>query len=165
MQLHKNCGAILSRLEAAAVDHPWPGQIAELLSQNLTILDPENSRENLDLASLREALVEMGDAVNSVEDAIKKQELRSQVRRIAEVQTCIRLIIMNTVMTYVWTGASRKWQRVVPDVIDCLRLVMQQPALAEAQLTEIEQRLNAPEETEPPARLASPALDSDAAAE
>ena len=84
----------------------------------------------------------MGDKADNIKDAISKQELRSQVRRIAEVQTCIRLIIMNTVMTYVWPTPGRKWQHVVPDVIDCLRLVMQQPALAEAQLNEIRQQLN-----------------------
>jgi len=47
---------------------------------------------------------------------------------------------MNTIMVHVWN--EQKWQHVVPDVIDCLRSIMQQPALAESQLTEIEQKLS-----------------------
>lgn len=48
--------------------------------------------------------------------------------------------VMNTIMVHVWN--EQKWQHVVPDVIDCLRSIMQQPALAESQLTEIEQKLS-----------------------
>ena len=68
------------------------------------------------------------------------------MRRIAEAQTCVRLLVVNTLMVHVWRGPARAWRPLVPDVIDCLRLVMKQPALAEVRLAAIKRRLRAREE-------------------
>lgn len=90
--LREHCNRILTLLKHLSVDQPWPTEIASLLSKNFTILDADEQRTKIDLASSRGTLAEFGSTGGNMADARDKQALRSEIRSIAEVQACIRLI-------------------------------------------------------------------------
>ena len=140
-KLESNCTRMVDMLDNVSDDETWPTEMSRLLEDNLAILDPDNFRRELDFASQREELedIDAGRATGGDGDRLGK--LRTQARRMAGVQACIRLKVMDAVMRHVWTGTEAEWRPFVPDVIRCLRLVMRQPSLAEVQLTRIDERL------------------------
>ena len=142
-KLESNCARMVDMLDNVSDDEPWPPEMSRLLEDNLAILDPGNLRRELDLASRRETLADIEAGRSTDGDGDRLGKLRTQARRMAGVQACIRLKVMNTVMRHVWTGTKAQWRPFVPDVIRCLRLVMRQPSLAEVQLTRIDERLGA----------------------
>ena len=142
-KLESNCARMVGMLENVSDDETWPPEMSKLLEDNLAILDPGNHLRKLDLASQREALADIEAGRSAGGDGDRLGKLRMQARRMAGVQACIRLKVMDTVMRHVWTGTEVEWRPFVPDVIRCLRLVMPQPSLAEVQLTRIDERLGA----------------------
>ena len=112
----------------------------------MSILDPDNFRARVDLSSSRETLADIAGRHDSNSSPDELGNLRRQMRRVAEVQTGIRLLVMNAMMVPVWSGSEGAWRSLVPDVIECLRLVMQQPALAEVHLEAIKDKLQARQE-------------------
>lgn len=142
-KLESNCARLVDLLDNVSNDKTWPPELSRLLEDNLAILDPGNLRRELDLASQREALADIEAGRNAGGNGDRLGKLRTQARRMAGVQACIRLKVMDTVMGHVWTGTDAQWRPFVPDVIRCLRLVMRQPSPAEGQLTRIDERLRA----------------------
>ena len=142
-KLERNCATIATRLAGVSDDNAWPQTISKLLDENVAILDPDNLRGEMDLVSQREALADAESGFYGSGGGYRLQTLRSQARRMAGIQACVRLKVMNTVMRHVWKLAEVEWRPLVPDVIRCIRLVIRQPSLAEVELTRIDGRLKA----------------------
>ena len=139
--LRKNCDKILVDLETVATLEEWPARIGTLLESCRAILDPDNTHISTDMISIRETITDIASGGYSSRFRSEVRGLRIQIRQVAELQTCIRLLIINSMMAHVWNGPDAAWRSLVPNVVSCLRLVMQQPALAMSHLASIEDGL------------------------
>ncbi len=143
VQLRSHGNEILSKLRTVTECLPWPAEVAACLKSSLAILDRGELRKTVDLASEREALADIVTARDGADSPNELRQLRIRMRRMAEVQACMRLLVMNAAMVHVWNGTEDAWRPLVPDIVECFRLVLQQPALAEEELLIIEDKLRA----------------------
>ncbi len=108
---------------------PWPAlpanevSAALLLEECLTILDPEKISFSNDIASVSE----------TIEKAEAGTVSTREFRRLSEIQACLRLMIINALMRYLWTHEELSPQQVA-SAVGCLRNVMIQPAVAKVEL-------------------------------
>ena len=59
----------------------------------------------------------------------------------SEVQTCLRLLILDLILRNVRSGGEQ-WRTHANEIIRCVRTVQMQPALAEAMLKHISKKLS-----------------------
>jgi hypothetical protein len=147
--LRENCRGMLDALPESTRDD-WPDQTSPRVARNavksigvalaecLRILDPDGKWRSEEIVSKLE----------TDSDA----ESRKAFRSLAELQACLRLMIMNELMRHVW-----KFNR-LDDVQSraatmCLRTVMVQPAIAERMLIDLSvEKLRQIYPEEPPTR-------------
>jgi len=96
--------------------------IGVVLTKCLNLLDPENK--------LR------GQEIISEFDGARDVEGRRRFRQLAEVQACLRLMIMNALMRKIWQDNELD-DDAARAGIECFRTVMQHPAIAEELLKDL----------------------------
>jgi hypothetical protein len=131
--LRKNCPSVLDALPRSG-EEDWPDEKSGKVSSNavdaagvlladcLKVLDPDGKWRNEEI-------------VSKVEGATDPESRRS-FRSLAELQACLRLIIMNELMRHVWRCNELNEDQSRAAIM-CLRTVMLQPAIAERMLVDL----------------------------
>jgi hypothetical protein len=162
--LRENCQAVLDALPKTTKDD-WPDQsskkvmdrsaksIGVVLADCLNLLDPKGKWRSDEIVSR----LEMDEGAES----------RKSFRSLAELQACLRLMIMNQLMRHLWK-ADKLDDVPMQSAIMCFRTVMLHPAIADRMLSDLaieKLGLSYPED-EPTERQSAAAADAaDAAAE
>ena len=133
--LRENCQELLKALPKS-MEEDWPDQANEsvkdgskksigvVLADCLDILDPDGTWRRNQIVS----------GLEIPSDAENRKALHAAV--LAELQACIRLMVMNELMRFIWrTGQLCEDQS--QSTIVCFRTVMLNPAIAEQMLKEI----------------------------
>lgn len=111
---------IEAMLPAREGNAPWPerssgsASVGVKLAECLTILDPAKA--------FMEEEYDLGVPAENPEDIAKR-------RRLAEIQSCLRLMTMNELMRYIWQGRALDTAQ-SEAAVTCLRSIMIQPAVA-----------------------------------
>ena len=113
--LRNNAQVIVAALEALKTSSPWPGSIRDRLERSVAILDPGNLR------------------LKPRPNLAEKTEANAYLGVIREVQYCFRLMIMDCLLEKFWRK-DPGWQECAPAALECFRVLMDQPALAEAMI-------------------------------
>ena len=109
-------------LDSEAVADGSTRSIGILLSRCLSLLDPRGQLRSEEIIS----------DFHMAKDA----EGLGRFRQLAEVQACLRLMIMNALMRRIWRDNKLDNDSATAG-IECFRTVMQHPAIAEAMLKEL----------------------------
>lgn len=120
---------ILEAIRDPKSQHDWPDSVKTLLHQILAILDPNTLRKG----KISDVTID-SDGNQNAGTALTD-------RHMAEIQACLRLLLLDLVMRDLWLG-KRGWLRAADRIIQCARTVLTQPTLAEAMLDEIAKDLS-----------------------
>ena len=116
--LRDNAQDIMEALDALSPKSRWSGLIRETLDRSITILDPDDLR-----LKARPSLAE--ETERNTYDGV-----------IGEVQHCIRLMVMDCVLEKFWRKDPR-WKEYATQALECSRVLMDHPALAEAMIRDM----------------------------
>ena len=116
--LRANALDVLAKLSELSNDKVWPPAILARLNECLAILDPADLR----LAAGGEQAEDAGSL--------------SQSAVLREVQYCLRLMIMDALLEKFWRK-DESWRESVESALECLRVLPDQPALAESMMQEM----------------------------
>ena len=122
IDLRDHVSDIIDLLPAVSED-AWPEEADEKLRLCLTLLDSDGTL--------------MSEETITDEEATASIDGRRRFRQTAELQACLRLLIMNQLAGFLWRSKGATFSEIQgKDAIACIRTVMLNPAIAQKMLGE-----------------------------